>query len=44
MQPKEFPGLDESTYLTRSFADQGAKVRIRKEPNRKYYLHPSALS
>ncbi|KAI9011970.1 velvet factor-domain-containing protein [Phycomyces nitens] len=26
-----FPGMEESTYLSRSFADQGLKIRIRKE-------------
>ncbi|KAJ5637719.1 Velvet factor [Penicillium lividum] len=30
--PKSFPGMMESTYLSRSFADQGVKLRIRKEP------------
>jgi hypothetical protein len=26
-----FPGMEESTFLSRSFADQGLKIRIRKE-------------
>ncbi|KAI5296440.1 hypothetical protein KEM52_002553 [Ascosphaera acerosa] len=30
--PKNFPGMSESTFLSRSFADQGVKLRIRKEP------------
>ncbi|CAI7663445.1 Velvet factor [Penicillium freii] len=30
--PKSFPGMMESTHLSRSFADQGVKLRIRKEP------------
>ncbi|KAL2050025.1 hypothetical protein ABVK25_009752 [Lepraria finkii] len=29
---KAFPGLSESTFLSRSFGDQGVKLRIRKEP------------
>ncbi|EAW10531.1 protein vosA [Aspergillus clavatus NRRL 1] len=29
---KTFPGMQESTFLSRSFADQGVKLRIRKEP------------
>ncbi|KAL1920464.1 uncharacterized protein VTP21DRAFT_841 [Calcarisporiella thermophila] len=28
---KDFPGLSESTFLSRSFSDQGVKLRIRKE-------------
>jgi len=28
--PKSFPGMMESTFLSRSFADQGVKLRIRK--------------
>ncbi|KAI7899594.1 velvet factor, partial [Cokeromyces recurvatus] len=30
--PKSFPGMSESTLLTRSFSDQGVRIRIRKEP------------
>ncbi|OJJ40641.1 hypothetical protein ASPWEDRAFT_47434 [Aspergillus wentii DTO 134E9] len=30
--PKSFQGMAESTFLSRSFADQGVKLRIRKEP------------
>ncbi|CAG8614090.1 685_t:CDS:2 [Paraglomus occultum] len=29
--PKTFPGMSESTFLSRSFSDQGVKIRIRKE-------------
>ncbi|KAL2755497.1 hypothetical protein ACRALDRAFT_1082293 [Sodiomyces alcalophilus JCM 7366] len=29
--PKSFPGLAESTFLTRSLSDQGVRVRIRKD-------------
>ncbi|KAF1812239.1 hypothetical protein P152DRAFT_473950 [Eremomyces bilateralis CBS 781.70] len=29
---KEFRGLDESTYLSRAFSDQGIRLRLRKEP------------
>ncbi|KAI8075360.1 velvet factor-domain-containing protein [Gilbertella persicaria] len=29
--PKTFPGMSESTALTRSFSEQGVRVRIRKE-------------
>ncbi|WEW60784.1 hypothetical protein PRK78_006272 [Emydomyces testavorans] len=32
LPPKNFPGMTESTFLSRSFADQGVKLRIRKEP------------
>lgn len=28
---KEFRGMDESTYLSRAFADQGVRLRLRKE-------------
>jgi hypothetical protein len=30
--PKQFPGLSESTALTRSFSEQGVRLRVRKEP------------
>ena len=30
--PRAFPGMSESTFLSRSFGDQGVKLRIRKEP------------
>ncbi|KAF4624734.1 hypothetical protein G7Y89_g13435 [Cudoniella acicularis] len=29
---KHFPGMSESTFLTRSFSDQGVRLRLRKEP------------
>ena len=29
---KDFKGLDESTYLSRAFSDQGVRLRLRKEP------------
>ncbi|KAF2690229.1 hypothetical protein K458DRAFT_383356 [Lentithecium fluviatile CBS 122367] len=29
---KEFRGLQESTYLSRAFSDQGVRLRLRKEP------------
>ncbi|PKK72867.1 velvet factor, partial [Rhizophagus diaphanus] len=29
--PKAFPGMSESTFLSRSFSDQGVRIRIRKE-------------
>ncbi|KAI7896430.1 velvet factor [Mucor mucedo] len=28
---KKFPGMLDSTFLSRSFSDQGARIRIRKE-------------
>jgi len=31
LTPKAFPGMAESTPMSRSFADQGVKLRIRKE-------------
>lgn len=30
--PKDFKGLEESTYLSRAFSDQGVRLRLRKEP------------
>ncbi|KAJ2897112.1 uncharacterized protein MKZ38_004967 [Zalerion maritima] len=29
--PKNFPGMAESTFLTRSFSDQGVRLRLRKD-------------
>lgn len=29
--PKTFPGMSESTFLTRSFSDQGVRLRLRKD-------------
>ncbi|KAJ1919465.1 hypothetical protein H4219_001935 [Mycoemilia scoparia] len=31
---KKFPGMEESTPLTKLFAEQGLKIRVRKEQNR----------
>ncbi|KAI8615786.1 velvet factor [Chytriomyces sp. MP71] len=28
---KKFPGMEESTFLSKAFAEQGLKIRIRKE-------------
>lgn len=30
--PKDYRGLEESTYLSRAFSDQGVRLRLRKEP------------
>ncbi|KAF2136172.1 uncharacterized protein K452DRAFT_140420 [Aplosporella prunicola CBS 121167] len=30
--PKDFRGMEESTYLSRAFSDQGVRLRLRKEP------------
>ncbi|KAI9829453.1 MAG: hypothetical protein M1826_005635 [Phylliscum demangeonii] len=43
--PKHFPGMSESTFISRSFGDQGVRLRIRKEPRtllRKRPLGPPA--
>ncbi|KAI9279132.1 velvet factor-domain-containing protein [Sporodiniella umbellata] len=32
--PKSFPGMSESTELTKCLSDQGVRIRIRKEPRR----------
>ncbi|QDS75032.1 hypothetical protein FKW77_006059 [Venturia effusa] len=32
VQSKDFHGLEESTYLSRAFSDQGVRLRLRKEP------------
>ncbi|KAI9311058.1 velvet factor [Dichotomocladium elegans] len=29
--PKQYPGALEATFLSRSFSDQGARIRIRKD-------------
>jgi hypothetical protein len=46
--PKQFPGMAESTFLTRSFSDQGVKLRLRKDPRpvnaRKRHREPSDLT
>ncbi|KAF2830510.1 hypothetical protein CC86DRAFT_267387, partial [Ophiobolus disseminans] len=31
VSPKDFQGLKESTYISKSFADQGVRLRLRKE-------------
>ncbi|CAO3646959.1 unnamed protein product [Cunninghamella echinulata] len=38
--PKSFPGMSESTLLTRLFSEQGVRIRIRKEVR----THPSSNS
>ncbi|KAI7898727.1 velvet factor-domain-containing protein [Cokeromyces recurvatus] len=35
---KTFPGVLESTFLSRSFSDQGVRIRIRKEHRVQMYL------
>ncbi|KAJ1982224.1 hypothetical protein H4R35_000395 [Dimargaris xerosporica] len=46
---KKFPGMAESTFLSRSFSDQGVRIRIRKEHRLKFSRracpqpHPSPL-
>ncbi|KAK3807147.1 MAG: velvet factor [Linnemannia gamsii] len=35
---KKFPGMEESTVLSQYFADQGLKLRIRKEVRPKKYV------
>jgi hypothetical protein len=32
VQHKDFKGLEESTFLSRAFSDQGVRLRLRKEP------------
>lgn len=39
---KSWPGMDESTYLTRLFSDQGVRLRLRKEPRMR--LNPQGPS
>jgi hypothetical protein len=29
---KDFHGMEESSYLSRAFSDQGVRLRLRKEP------------
>lgn len=38
LTPKAFPGMAESTPMSRSFADQGVKLRIRKEARSSVYV------
>ncbi|KAF2400740.1 hypothetical protein EJ06DRAFT_476405 [Trichodelitschia bisporula] len=40
---KDFKGLDESTYLSRAFSDQGVRLRLRKEPRAFKYDSPPKL-
>ncbi|KAI8328557.1 velvet factor-domain-containing protein [Chlamydoabsidia padenii] len=39
---KKFPGMEESTFLSRSFADQGLKIRIRKELRQRRRKRPDS--
>ncbi|KAK4935870.1 hypothetical protein LTR28_010275, partial [Elasticomyces elasticus] len=32
LPPKDWRGMDESTWLSRTFSDQGVRLRLRKEP------------
>lgn len=36
--PKDFKGMEESTYLSRAFSDQGVRLRLRKEPRAMMYV------
>ena len=38
---KNFPGMAESTFLSRSFGDQGVRLRIRKESRTILYVYPT---
>ncbi|KAH8149502.1 uncharacterized protein LAJ45_06582 [Morchella importuna] len=40
---KNFPGMSESTFLSRSFGDQGVRLRIRKEPRTLLKRPPSGI-
>ncbi|KAL8863179.1 MAG: hypothetical protein Q9178_000554 [Gyalolechia marmorata] len=40
---RAFPGMSESTFLSRSFGDQGVRLRIRKEP-RSLLKRPASIS
>jgi hypothetical protein len=47
--PKDFKGMEESTYLSRAFSDQGVRLRLRKEPrgmmgNKRGYPYSSETS
>ncbi|CAG8552209.1 2818_t:CDS:2 [Paraglomus brasilianum] len=42
--PKTFPGMSESTFLSRSFSDQGVKIRIRKEHRIQMKRPPTRLT
>ncbi|KAI9890003.1 MAG: hypothetical protein M1814_004621 [Vezdaea aestivalis] len=39
---KSFPGMSESTFLSRSFGDQGVRLRIRKEPRTMMRKRPAS--
>ncbi|KAL8779684.1 MAG: hypothetical protein Q9213_006831 [Squamulea squamosa] len=41
---KAFPGMAESTFLSRSFGDQGVRLRIRKEPRSLLGKRPVSIS
>ncbi|ORY94722.1 velvet factor-domain-containing protein [Syncephalastrum racemosum] len=41
---KNFPGLLDSTFLSRSFSDQGARIRIKKEHRSQLYVATHALT
>jgi hypothetical protein len=41
---KRFPGMEESTFLSRSFAEQGLKIRIRKELRLRKRKEPSSAT
>ncbi|KAI7862696.1 velvet factor [Spinellus fusiger] len=36
---RTFPGVLDSTFLSRTFSDQGARIRIRKEQRTQVYVH-----
>ena len=38
LPPKDFKGMEESTYLSRAFSDQGVRLRLRKEPRAMMYV------
>ncbi|KAF2706330.1 hypothetical protein K504DRAFT_386056 [Pleomassaria siparia CBS 279.74] len=38
MLPKDFKGMEESTYISRAFSDQGVRLRLRKEPRAIMYV------
>lgn len=40
---KKFPGMEKSTALSKSFAEQGLKIRVRKDPRRESF-RPGVLS
>jgi hypothetical protein len=47
--PKDFTGMDDSTFITRSLAEQGVRLRLRKEPravagSKRKHQHDSPIS